>query len=67
MREFFARLDDKRNLFGNFEKDLKRFDENSIEKLHFYLIFIFENLLLKSEPSEITIFLQQFFRVFGGG
>ena len=38
MGYFFARLDEKRNLLGNFEKTLKIFDENSIEHLNFYFI-----------------------------
>ena len=33
--QFFARLDEKCILLGNFEKILKIFGENSIEKLHF--------------------------------
>ena len=32
MRYFFARLDEKRKLLGNFEKILKILEENSIEK-----------------------------------
>ena len=44
MRYIFVRLDGKRKFSGNFEKI---FDENSIEKLNFYFIFILENLLLK--------------------
>ena len=31
MRSIFARLDEKHNCFGNFEKILKIFDENSME------------------------------------
>ena len=50
-----------------FEKSLKIFDENSNEKLNFYLSLFFEYLLLKIEPSKITSFLQQFFSVSGGG
>ena len=66
MRYFFARLDEKRKLLGNFEKILKIFDEHSIEKLNFYFIFIFENLLLKIDPSEITpFFYNNFFRFRG--
>ena len=63
----FARLDEKRKYLGNFEKVLKVFDENSIEKLNFYFIFIFilVNLLLKIEPSEITPFSTTIF-CFGG-
>ena len=63
MRSFFARLDEKLKLLGNFEKILKFFDKNSLEKLNFlffiflFLFFIFfENLLLKIELSEITPF-----------
>ena len=55
-------MDENRKLLRNFEKILKIFDENSIEKLNFYFIFILENLLLKIEPSEITPFFG-----FGGG
>ena len=35
MRYFFARLDEKLRLLENFEKTLKFFDKNSIEKLNF--------------------------------
>ena len=35
MRYFFARLDENHKLLGKFEKILKFFDENSIEKLKF--------------------------------
>ena len=54
MRSFFARLDEKHKLLGNFEKILKFFDTNSLEKLNFlFFIFIFfEN--------------QNFFRFRGG-
>ena len=55
-----------RKLLGNFEKILKIFDENSMEKLNFF-IFIFENLLLKIEPLEITPFYYNNFFGFGGG
>ena len=37
MRSIFARLDEKHNCLGNFEKFLKIFDENSMEKLNFSL------------------------------
>ena len=44
---------------------LKIFDENSIEKLNFFIFF--ENLGLKIEPSEITpVFYNNFFRFRGG-
>ena len=64
MRSIFARLDEKHNCVGNFEKFLKIFDENSMEKLYFSIFC--ENLLLKIETSEITsLFYNNFFR-FGG-
>ena len=67
----FARLDEKRKLLGNFEKILKFFDENSIEKLNLF-IFIFLFFSWKFVTKNIafvnnTIFLQQFFSVSGGG
>ena len=76
MRYLFARLDQKRKLLGNFEKILKIFDENSIEKLNFYFIFIFIlnfilNFIFRQFVTQNrafgnnTSFLQQFFR-FGG-
>ena len=37
MRSIFARLDEKHNCLGNFEKFLQIFDENSMEKLNFSL------------------------------
>ena len=39
MRYLFAGLDVKPKLLGNFEKTLKVFDENSIEKLTLILLF----------------------------
>ena len=65
MRSFFARLD-KNAVFGNFEKILKFFDENSIENLNLYFIFILENVLLKIELSEITPFFYNIFFGFRG-
>ena len=62
---FFARLDEKHHCLGNFEKILKNFDENSIENLKFYFIFILEKLLLKIEPFQITPFFYTF-SGFGG-
>ena len=70
MRSFFARLDEKHKLLANFEKILKFFDENSLEKLNFlFFIFIFfENWLLKIELSEIPpFFYNNFFRFRGRG
>ena len=71
MRYIFAHLDEKPKLLGNFEKILKFFDENSIEKLNslffFYFLFFFENLFQKIELSEITPFFYNNFFGFGGG
>ena len=65
IRYFFARLDEKRKLLGNFEKISKIFDENSIEKLNFY--FIFRKFVTKNRAfGNNTSFLQQFFRFRGG-
>ena len=65
-------MDEKPKLLRNFEKILKFFDENSIEKLNFLFFFIFifyffENLLLKIELSEISPFFYNNFFGFGGG
>ena len=65
MRYLFARLDEKHKLLGNFEKILKTFDKNSIEKLNFERVL--EKLLLKIEPSEITPFFYNNFSISGGG
>ena len=53
MRYFFAILDEKHKLLCTFEKILKIYDENSIEKLNFNY---FWNMLLQLDPSEITSF-----------
>ena len=65
----FCAFGRKTQIVGKFEKILKIFDENAIEKLNFYfiIIFILENLLLKIEPSEITPFFYSNFSVSGGG
>ena len=64
MRSFFA-VWTKNKLLGNFEKISKVFDENSIEKLNF--IMIFEKFATKNRAfGNNTIFLQQFFRLRGG-
>ena len=63
---FFARLDEKHELLGNFEKILNFFDENSIEKLNF-LFFIRKFVTKNRAFGNNTIFLQQFFRFRGGG
>ena len=73
MRSFFVRLDKKHKLLGNFEKILKFFDKNSLEKLNFlffiFLFFIFfRKFVTKNRAFGYnTIFLQQFFRFRGGG
>ena len=49
-----------------FDKILKVFDENSIEKLIFLLYFS-ERFLLKIEPLELTSFFSNIFSGSGGG
>ena len=51
--------------WGNFEKILKIFDENSIEKLNFYL-FLGKFVAKYRNFGNNIIFLQQFFPVRGG-
>ena len=65
MRYFFARLDEKHKLLGNFEKILEIFDENSIEmKLNQF----WRKAVAKNRAFENNIiFIQQFFPVRGGG
>ena len=60
----FRRLDKKHKLLGKFEKILKIFDENSIEKLNF--IMIFGKFVTKNRASEITPFFYNNFFGFGG-
>ena len=63
MRLFFACLDERRKLLGNFEI-LKIFDENSIEKLNSFIFW--KICLLKIEPWEITpFFFNNLFRFRG--
>ena len=64
-RSIFAPLDETHNCLGNFEKFLKIFDENSMEKLNFFSIF-WDNSLLKIETSEITSFFYNIFSGSGG-
>ena len=69
MRYFFEPLDEKPKLLGNFEKILKFFDENSIEKLNFlfFNFYFFRKFVTKNRAfGNNTIFLQQFFRFRGG-
>ena len=47
-------------VWAKFEMILKVFDENSMEKFNF--IYIWENVLLKIETSEMTCFYKRFFR-----
>ena len=51
--------------WGNFEKILKLFDENSIEKLNLYLFFV-KYVAKNRNFGNNIIFLQQFFPVRGG-
>ena len=51
---------------GKFEKILKIFDENSMEKLNFFIYF-WENMWIKIETSEITSFFYKNFCRFGCG
>ena len=70
MRSFFARLDEKHKLLGNFEKILKFFDKNALEKLNFvfFYFYFFRKFVTKNRAfGNNTIFLQQFFRFRGGG
>ena len=64
LRYFFARLDEKCKLLGNFEIILKVFDKNSIEKYNFYLSLA--KLWPKIEPSKCHHFFQHFFQFRGG-
>ena len=65
MRYLFARVDEKRQFLGNFEKILEIFEENSIEKMIF-LLFL-ERLLLNIEPWKITPDFYNNFSLFRGG
>ena len=59
-------MDEKHIFWETFEKILKLFDENSIEKLNLYLFFGTFVAKNRNFGSNI-IFLQQFFPVRGGG
>ena len=50
--------------WGNFEKILRFFDENSVEKLNFYL-FLGKGVAKNGSFGNFIIFLQQFFPVRG--
>ena len=59
-------MDEKYKLLGNFEKFWKILDKNSIENLNFMIIF--GNFVPKNRAfGNNTIFLQQSFRLRGGG
>ena len=63
----FSRVWTKNTIgWGNFEKILKIFDENAIEKLNFYL-FLGKFVAKNRNFGNNIIFLQQFFPVRGGG
>ena len=66
----FCAFGRKCKLLGTFERILKICNENSIEKLNFYFIFILslENLLLKKNLRKyVTPFFYNIFSVSGGG
>ena len=58
-------MDENYKLFGNFEKILEIFDENSIGKLHFYLFL--GKVVVKIAPSEIPSYFYNIFSGSGGG
>ena len=63
----FLRVWTKKTIgWENFEKVLKVFDENSIEKLNFYQ-FLGRAVAKNRSFRNTIIFLQQFFPVRGGG
>ena len=57
-------MDEKHKLLGNFEKILKFFDENSIEKLNFVFLF-FRQFVTKNRAFEIRPFFYNIFSVWG--
>ena len=68
----FACLDENPKLFVNKEKILKIFDENSIGKLDFlffiFLFSFFRKFVAKNRAFvNNTIFLREFFSLWGGG
>ena len=64
-RAFGRKIQIVGKFWENFEKILKVFDKNSLEKLNFYLFL--EKLLLKIESSEKTSFFYNSFFNFGEG
>ena len=66
MRYIFARLDENYKLFGNLEKIFGIFDENSIEKLNFYL-FLGKVVPKNRAFGNNIIFIQRIFSGSGGG
>ena len=64
----FLRVWTKTQIVGKFEKMLKFFDENSIEKfIYFYYFFYFRKFVTNTRAiRNYTIFLQHFFRFRGG-
>ena len=65
MRYLFARLDEISKVFGNFDKTLEIFDENSIQKLNFYL-FLGKVVARNRAFGNNIIVLQQIFPLGGG-
>ena len=62
-----GRLDKKHKLMGNLEKILKSFDENSIEKQNFYLLWGKVVATNNRAFGNTILFLKQFFSGSGGG
>ena len=63
----FRAFEWKAQILDKLSENSENFDENSLDKLNFYFIFIFENSLLKLELLLITPFSTTIFRFRGGG
>ena len=66
MRYLFTNLDENYKLLRNLAKTFEIFDENSIEKLNFYLFLGKPDAKNRAFVNNI-IFLQEFFPVRRGG
>ena len=62
----FCAFGRKTQIVGKFWENFENFWWKFYRKLHFYFIFILENLLVKIEPSEITPFFYNNFSVWVG-
>ena len=58
---YFLRAWSKNANCGENLRRTKDFNENTIEKLNFYFIFILENFYRKTKPRKVSLFLQHFF------